>query len=68
MNKKYDEVKCIWADSGIIGYKLCDRNFDCENCDLDKVLRKTAEINSEIEKNTESSKNILTKINYFNNK
>ena len=54
MNKKYDEVKCIWADSGIIGYKLCDRNFDCENCDLDKVLRKTAEINSEIEKNTES--------------
>lgn len=62
MNRKYDEVKCIWADSGIIGYKLCDKNFDCENCELDKVLRKTATINTEIERNKEKPKTVFGEV------
>jgi len=62
MSRKYDEIKCIWADSGIIGYKLCDKNFDCENCELDKVLRKSAIINTELEDKLNRSKNIVTNI------
>ena len=62
MNRKYDEVKCIWADSGTIGYKLCDKNFDCENCELDKALRKNAILNTEMEENNKTSKNIIGKI------
>ncbi|OGU35248.1 MAG: hypothetical protein A2068_12795 [Ignavibacteria bacterium GWB2_35_6b] len=62
MSRKYNEIKCIWADSGIIGYKLCDKNFDCENCELDKVLRKSAIINTEIEEKLDRSKNIVAKI------
>ena len=32
-------MKCIWMSSNIIEYKLCDKNFDCENCPFDKVIR-----------------------------
>lgn len=62
MIRKYDEIKCIWADSGIIGYKLCDKNFDCENCELDKALRKSAAVNTEMEEKLEQKKNIAAKI------
>jgi hypothetical protein len=33
------DLKCIWMTSGLIKYKLCDREFDCENCEFDKVIR-----------------------------
>lgn len=36
---KYEMLKCIWMTSGVIDYKLCDNNFDCENCPFDKVIR-----------------------------
>jgi len=26
------EQKCIWMINGSVSYKLCDRNYDCENC------------------------------------
>lgn len=33
------EINCIWMSSGVIKYKLCDKEFDCENCEFDKVIR-----------------------------
>lgn len=33
------EKICEWVELGILSYKICDRNFDCENCPLDKALR-----------------------------
>lgn len=30
---------CVWMDAGLLTYKLCDRNFDCEHCPLDAALR-----------------------------
>ncbi|MCX8010094.1 MAG: hypothetical protein N3A61_02985, partial [Ignavibacteria bacterium] len=38
-NKNFNELKCIWMESGFIEYKLCDLNFDCENCPLDKAIK-----------------------------
>jgi hypothetical protein len=32
-------LKCIWMTSKLVDYKLCDREFDCENCEFDKVFR-----------------------------
>ncbi len=29
---------CVWMDAGVLTYKLCDRNFDCEHCPLDAAL------------------------------
>jgi hypothetical protein len=35
----YHALKCIWMASGLIEYKLCDKQFDCENCPFDRVIR-----------------------------
>lgn len=40
----YNSLKCIWMQSGIITYKLCNKNFNCDKCALDKVMR-NVEIN-----------------------
>lgn len=31
--------KCVWMELGIVSYKICDRNFQCETCPLDIGLR-----------------------------
>jgi len=30
---------CVWMTAGLVSYKLCDRDFDCEHCPLDAALR-----------------------------
>jgi len=30
---------CLWMSAGLISYKLCDRDFDCERCPFDAALR-----------------------------
>jgi hypothetical protein len=35
----YETLKCIWMASQVVEYKLCDNQFDCENCPFDKVMR-----------------------------
>ena len=35
----YDSMKCIWMSSNTVEYKLCDKNFDCDNCVFDKIMR-----------------------------
>ncbi len=32
------ERECIWMKAGIILYKLCDRDYQCENCPFDMVM------------------------------
>lgn len=45
MNKKNERTgsqelsKCIWMKSGLVEYKLCDKNYYCEDCLFDKVMR-----------------------------
>lgn len=33
------ENKCVWMDTGLISYKLCTRNYQCETCMFDRVMR-----------------------------
>lgn len=35
---------CVWVLSGILNYHLCDRDYDCEGCDLFRALRGHAPI------------------------
>lgn len=44
MNKSnsFENLKCIWMASNIVDYKLCDRNFDCDNCMFDLAIRNTS--------------------------
>lgn len=39
ISNSYEKLKCIWMASQVIEYKLCDNQFDCENCRFDKVMR-----------------------------
>jgi glycine cleavage system H protein len=32
-------LPCIWMSAGLLSYKLCNRDLDCEHCPLDAALR-----------------------------
>ncbi len=34
-----DALPCVWMTAGMVAWKLCDRDFDCEHCPLDQALR-----------------------------
>jgi len=36
--KSFDDIKCHWMKCRAIDYKICDKNFECENCDFDKHM------------------------------
>jgi len=43
-NKHYplipeEERKCVWMTTGLISYKLCDRNYRCEFCPFDQAIK-----------------------------
>jgi hypothetical protein len=44
--KNYQDLKCIWMSSHLVDYKLCDRDFDCENCQFDRVMRNKSDNNA----------------------
>jgi len=37
--KNMGELKCVWTSTGDVGEKLCDKKFECENCEFDKQMR-----------------------------
>jgi len=51
--KNFDDIKCLWMKCGTVDYRICDNNFDCENCDFDKLIisrfNKKVNVNEEIE-------------------
>ncbi len=34
-----EELPCIWVMAGVLSYRLCDRNYQCEECELFHALR-----------------------------
>jgi glycine cleavage system H lipoate-binding protein len=32
-------LPCVWVTAGVLSYRLCDREFDCETCPLHSALR-----------------------------
>lgn len=39
-NKRKEDLRCIWMTAGILSYQLCDREFDCDHCQLDAAMGK----------------------------
>ena len=37
------DFACVWMTAGMLGYRLCDREFDCARCPLDRALRNLPE-------------------------
>lgn len=48
-----EENKCVWMKTGLVSYKLCDRNDHCETCPFDRAMKNGGDSNfsesSEIE-------------------
>ncbi len=44
MAEKVIETKksCIWMDAGVIQFKLCDSDFDCQSCEFDRAMTESA--------------------------
>ncbi len=38
------EDECIWMKAGVINFRKCDNNFDCNTCPFDNGMRKAMEI------------------------
>ena len=36
--KPEEELPCIWVLSGVLSYRLCDRNYECDGCELYHAL------------------------------
>jgi hypothetical protein len=34
----FESMKCVWMSSGLVNYKLCDFNFNCDDCPFDKSM------------------------------
>lgn len=34
---------CIWMEAGVIDYKICNKGFDCQNCEFDRVMTAAAD-------------------------
>lgn len=61
--QNYENLKCIWMSSNLVEYKLCDKNFDCDNCVFDKVMRNLFNENSKKANTIEDkSSNIFEKV------
>ena len=37
-----EEKRCVWMTTGLISYKLCARDYRCESCMFDQVMRNEA--------------------------
>jgi glycine cleavage system H lipoate-binding protein len=37
------ELRCIWMEAGVVNYKLCDRNLDCDSCPFNVEVRQNRE-------------------------
>jgi len=33
-----EELPCIWAEAGVLSYRLCDRHYECKSCPLFHAL------------------------------
>lgn len=52
-NQLANNQPCWWMLAGVVDYKLCDRDFDCEHCPFDLILHGGAESRSDLTTATE---------------
>jgi hypothetical protein len=34
-----DALPCVWMSAGLVAFKLCDREGECEGCPFDRAMR-----------------------------
>lgn len=51
--KSFDDIKCLWMKCGAVDYKLCDKDFECENCDIDKNILSKLKVKGNVQEKIE---------------
>ena len=46
-------MECLWMLAGIVDYKLCDRQYDCEQCPFDGAIRDGGHAHKSLAQTTE---------------
>ncbi len=42
------EDECIWMKAGVVNFRVCDNDYDCNSCPFDKGMRKAMGIGKEM--------------------
>jgi glycine cleavage system H lipoate-binding protein len=40
------ENECLWMKAGVVNFRLCDNDYDCDSCPFDLGMRKTMNLKS----------------------
>lgn len=48
-----DVCPCVWMTAGVLAYRLCDRDLDCDRCALDAALRGSRPAPADVLRNDE---------------
>lgn len=40
-DKNSNDLKCVWMSAGLVNYKLCDLDFNCEHCEFHHAMQGT---------------------------
>ena len=51
-----EALPCIWMTAGLVSYKLCDMEFECERCSFDTSIRGGKQVTEQLEGSSISSK------------
>lgn len=43
------EDECIWMKAGVVNFRKCDNDFDCNSCGFDKAMRRAMGLNAEVD-------------------
>jgi len=43
------EDECIWMKAGVVNFRVCDNDYDCNSCPFDKGMRKAMGIDKEMQ-------------------
>jgi glycine cleavage system H protein len=39
ISPRKDELKCVWMTAGVVSYKLCCKEYDCDRCEYDSLIK-----------------------------
>jgi glycine cleavage system H lipoate-binding protein len=45
MKTTEQKKQCVWMETGVIDFKICDNHYDCNTCKFDRSMKQTAAAN-----------------------
>ena len=53
--QNFEDIKCLWMKCGSVDYRICDNDFECENCSFDKIIKSRINKKDNVREEIESS-------------